>query len=164
MLDIQLIRDNKKKIKKATEAKGFDGGLIDEVLEADSKRRIIIQDVEKLRAKRNRLTKNDILEGRKLKTELKCKEGKLSRVIKDFEELMFKIPNPSSPDVKVGKPEDNEILRKVGKLQKFTFPVKDHLEIGQLTDTIDIERGAKVAQSGFYYIKNETGSWSRSKC
>lgn len=155
MLDIHLIRDNKKEIKKATEAKGFDGALINKVLEADEKRRMLIGDVENLRAKRNKLTKDDIAEGRKLKKELKVKEEKLSEADRNFETLMLKIPNPSAPDVKVGKPEDNEVLRQVGKPKDFVFRVRDHLEIGQLTDTIDVERGAKVSQSGFYYIKNE---------
>jgi len=155
MLDIRFIRDNKKEIKKATEAKGFDGVLIDKVLEADEKRKTLMRKVEDLRARRNKLTKNDIVEGRKLKKELKGEEEKLSQASEKFEALMLKIPNPSAPDVKVGKPEDNEILRQVGKPKNFVFAVRDHLEIGQLTDTIDTDRGAKVAQSGFYYIKNE---------
>lgn len=155
MLDIQIIRDNKKEIKKATEAKGFDGALIDRLLETDEERKTLMLNVEELRARRNKLTKNDILEGRKLKKILKKKEGELSEANKNFEEVMLKIPNPSAPDVKVGTPDENEILKRVGKPKNFVFPVRDHLEIGQLTDTIDIERGAKVSQAGFYYIKNE---------
>lgn len=155
MLDIQIIRGNKEKIKKAVGAKGFDSKSVDDVCKLDEKRRALIQEVEALRAKRNKLTKDDVLEGRKLKIELKKNEEKLASVNKDFEFTMLKIPNPSASDVKIGSAEDNQILRKVGKPKKFSFAAKDHVEIGILTDTIDIERGSKVAQSGFYYIKNE---------
>ena len=155
MLDIKLVRDNKEKIRKATEAKGFDGKLVELTLKADEKRRKLLNKVEQLRAKRNKLTKSDTSKGRELKKELKIEEEKLGVVEKEFETLMLKIPNPSAADVKVGPPEANEILKHVGKPKNFAFEVKDHLEIGQLTDTIDIERGAKVSQSGFYYIKND---------
>jgi seryl-tRNA synthetase len=43
----------------------------------------------------------------------------------------------------------------VGEIPKFDFPVRDHLDIGKLTNTIDFESGAKVAQSGFFYFKND---------
>lgn len=155
MLDIQFVRDHSKEVKKATKDKGFDGSLIEKLLSLDKIKRTLIQEVEDLRAKRNKLTKNDILKGRKLKIELKTSEEKLAKVSRDFDNIMYKIPNPSASDVKIGTAKDNQILRKVGKPKDFLFPVRDHLEIGQLTKTIDIESGAKVAQSGFYYIKNE---------
>jgi seryl-tRNA synthetase len=155
MLDIQIIRDNPDKIRKATTDKGFDGGVIDELLLADKKRRELIQETEILRAQRNKLTKDDIEEGKKLKVELKEREESLKKVEQEFEDLMFKVPNLSAPDVKVGNAEENEIIKTVGELPKFDFKVRDHLEIGQLTDSIDFERGAKVAQSGFYYFKND---------
>ena len=155
MLDIQYIRENKDRVKKATKDKGFDGGIVDKLLKADAERRKLIQEVEEFRARRNKLTKDDIAEGKKLKIELKGKEEKLRKIEKEFDELALKIPNPSADDVKVGSAEDNEVIKKVGEPKKFDFKVRDHVEIGQLTDTIDLERGAKVAQSGFYYIKND---------
>jgi seryl-tRNA synthetase len=155
MLDIQIIRDNTKEIKAATKAKGFDPKIIDEVLAIDIKRRKLIASVESLRAARNKFTKKDIAKGKKLKVEIRKAEDKLGGVIAEYTELMLKVPNPSAKDVKVGTPEENEIIRKVGKPKKFTFPVKDHVEIGKITDTIDIERGTKISQSGFYLMKNE---------
>ena len=155
MVDIQFIRENAEAVKKATKAKGFDGAVVDLVIEADKKRRTLIQDVEELRAKRNKFTKDDIEEARKVKEVCKTKEEQLKIVEAEFLALMMKIPNPASPDVRVGTPAENEIIKTVGKPKKFSFPVRSHLDIGILTDTIDIERGAKVAQSGFYYIKND---------
>lgn len=155
MLDIKYIQENVDKVKKATKDKGFDEGVVGELIKIDEERRKLIIEVEGLRAKRNKLTKDDIEEGKKLKIELKKKEEKLREAEKEFEELSLKIPNPAADDVKVGTPEDNEVIKKVGELKKFDFKVRDHVEIGQLTDTIDLERGAKVAQSGFFYFKND---------
>lgn len=155
MLDIQYIRDNTKHLVKATEDKGFDSKVINKIISVDEKRRSMVHDVESLRAKRNKLTKDDIASGKKIKIELKARESELNLIEKEYEELMLKVPNPSSIDVKVGTVDDNEILKKVGTVKNFKFPVRDHLDIGVLTDTIDIERGAKVAQSGFYYLKGQ---------
>jgi seryl-tRNA synthetase len=155
MLDINYIRENADTVKKATKNKGFDEGVIDSLLNVDAERRKILQEVEALRAKRNTLTKDDIEEGKKLKIELKEKEESQDLTEKDFEELMLKVPNLSASDVKVGREADNEIVKTVGEIPKFNFQVRDHVDIGKLTDTIDLERGAKVAAGGFYYFKND---------
>jgi seryl-tRNA synthetase len=155
MLDINYIRENTDKVKKATKDKGFDEEVVDRLIKVDIERRKLMGVAEELRAKRNKLTKDDIEEARKLKVDLKEKEESLGQIQKDFEELMLKVPNLSADDVKVGTAENNEVIKTVGKLEKFDFKVRDHVEIGLLTDTIDLERGAKVAQSGFYYLKGD---------
>lgn len=155
MLDIKYIRENADFVKKATNDKGFDGSVVEKILVVDQRRREAIKEVEELRAKKNKLTKDDIEEGKKLKVELKEKEESLRQLDDDFNTLMLKVPNISSPDVKIGTEEDNEVIRKVGEIKEFPFNPRDHVEIGQLTDTIDLERGAKVAQSGFFYFKND---------
>src|SRR3989344_3373691 len=125
MLDIQYIRDNTKDLIKATEAKGFDAKVIDKIISVDQKRRSLVHEVESFRAERNKLTKDDIANGKKLKIELKAKEAELNLVEKEYEDLMLKVPNPSSLDVKIGTADDNEILRKVGNIKSFKFPVRD---------------------------------------
>lgn len=155
MMDVNLLRKNPDFFKKATKDKGFDPKVIDLLLEVDIKRRRLIAEVESLRSRKKRLGKEGKEEGRKIKAGLKVKEEDLKKVQKEYGELILKVPNPSAPDVKVGGPEDNEIIKKVGKPPKFKFSVRDHLEIGELTGTIDIKTGAKVAQSGFYYLKSD---------
>lgn len=155
MIDITLLRENPEKYKKATKDKGFDAEVVDRLLEVDEKRRKLIAEVENLRAKRNTFTKDDIEEGKKLKVELKEKEDEQAQVEADYKELLLKVPNPSADDVKVGTPEENEVVRQVGEPKKFDFKVRDHVELGQITGTLDLERGAKVAQSGFYYFKGD---------
>ncbi len=155
MLDIQYIRDNKEAVTKATFDKGFDGSVVDKIIEVDIERRKLIGEVEAIRAKKNKLGRDQIEEGRALKIELKTIEENLNIVTNTFNDLMLKVPNPSAPDVKVGKEEDNEVIKQVGKPKEFSFPVRDHLDLGLLTGTIDMPNGTKVAQSGFYYIKGD---------
>lgn len=155
MLDIKFIRENVDKVKKATADKGFDGEIVDRLVKVDTERLKVLKEVEDIRAKRNTFTKDDIEAGKKLKVELKVKEETLDQINHDFEELMSKIPNVSASDVKVGSAEENEVIKTVGEKTKFKFTPRDHVDIGVLTDTIDLERGAKVAQSGFYYLKGD---------
>jgi seryl-tRNA synthetase len=153
MLDIQYIRDNAEAVKKATLDKGFDASVVDELLKVDVERRKIIGDAEAMRAKKNKLGREEVELARSLKQDIKDIEVKLDEITVTYNDLMLKIPNPSASDVKVGKEEDNEIVKTVGTPRVFNFPVRDHLDIGLLTGTIDITNGTKVAQSGFYYIK-----------
>src|SRR5258706_16214198 len=114
MLDIQFIRDNAEKVIKATIDKGFDGSAIDKLLQIDIERRKLIQEVENLRAKRNTFTKDNIEEAKRLKVELKEKEEAQNKIDIEFRDLMLKVPNPSAADVKVGTPDDNEVIKQVG--------------------------------------------------
>lgn len=155
MLEINRIRHNPDEIRKATEDKGFDGMVIDELLAADQRRRTIVREVEELRAERNKLTKGDVQRGREIKQLLSDRQGVLSDANENFTMLMLRVPNPAAPDVRIGTADDNEVLRQVGQPRSFSFPIRDHIDIGNLTDTIDTERGAKVAQSGFSFIKGE---------
>lgn len=155
MLDIKYIRENSDFVKKATKDKGFDETVIDKLLVVDGERRKLIQSSEEIRSKKNKLGREDVEEGKKLKIELKEVEENLKSKEEEFESLIIKVPNISASDVKVGTPDENEVVRKVGEIKEFPFNVKDHVDIGVLTDSIDLERGAKVAQSGFFYFKND---------
>ena len=153
MLDIQKIRENPQAIKAAVEAKGFSSGAVDQAIVLDEKRRGLIQEIDALRAQKNKLTKDDVEQGKALKAKLKDLEEALRQADDSYERAMLQIPNPSAPDVVVGTPDENQIVKTVGAIPSFPFPIKDHVDIGLGTKTIDIERGTKVAQSGFYYMK-----------
>lgn len=154
MLDIKFIREHADEVKKATVAKGFDASFIDELLGLDAQRREIMSAVEELRRTRNETaSKANIEEGKRLKEKVKSLEGSLSPLEERYRELLLKVPNPSAHDVVVGPPEKNEVVKTVGTPRVFDFPVRDHVELGNLTDTIDLDAGTRVAQSGFYYIK-----------
>ena len=158
MLDIKLIREEPEKIKKATSDKGKDPKLVEEVILADRKVRDLRKEAENLRAKRNELAR----EGKKseeaieLKKRLKLVEDELAEKEKDFVQKMLLLPNPAASDVTVGKDEsENQVLRKYGKTPVFDFTPKDHLELGESLDLIDVKRAAKVTGARFGYLKNE---------
>jgi seryl-tRNA synthetase len=68
--------------------------------------------------------------------------------------LLYRLPNLLHESVPIGKDESsNEIVRVVGKPLKFGFSPRNHLEIAQSLNLIDLERAAKVAGHGFYYLK-----------
>lgn len=156
MLDIQFIRENPEKVKKACRSKGYNSRVVDEVLRLNEERKKLIQKVDKLRALRNKLTKDDREKGREIKKKLRDIEPQLKRTAADYKELLLRIPNIPAGDVPLGKNEsDNVIIKKWGKPRKFDFPAKDHLEIGEALDIIDVKKAAKVCGSRFAYLKND---------
>jgi seryl-tRNA synthetase len=152
MIDIQLIRDNPDQVKKAIEAKGFDPKPVDTVLNLDKQRRELIVKTEDLRAQRNLLTKDDIVKGKKIKTELKQLEPELKTIETELKNALNQIPNLASPKTPLGKNEkDNVEVKKWGEVKKFDFTPKDHLTLGKNLGILDFEAGAKVAGSQFYF-------------
>ncbi|MBU2595354.1 serine--tRNA ligase, partial [Patescibacteria group bacterium] len=107
-----------------------------------------------LRALQKKLSREEISKAKEIKKELKKLEPKLNKVEKEFRNLMFKVPNLASPDVKVGKDESqNEVIKKWGKITLKTG--KDHLELGRALDLIDTEASAVASGSRFVYLKNQ---------
>mgnify|MGYP001617720434 CR=1 FL=1 len=155
MLDINFIRENLEKVKKSIEARKADVDL-DKLLALDDQRRDLIIKVDELRAKRNDAAKaKDIEVGKKIKGELGGLEKQLGEVEKQWNQLMLQVPNILMDDVPIGNATKNEVIRKEGEIPKFSFKVKDHIELGKLLDIIDFERGVKVAGFRGYFLKNE---------
>jgi len=153
MLDIKFIRENPEKIKKAIQNKGLNID-IDKFLDLDKRKNQLLKEVESLRAKQNKLGKNDIVEAQKIKSEIKKIEPELEKIQKEFQNLILQIPNLPLEDVPVGlSEEENKIIKTVGQKPKFDFQPKTHWELAEKLDLIDKERAAKVAGSRFAYIK-----------
>ena len=156
MLDIQFIRDNFKAVKKAAKDKGLNPEAVDKVIDLDKKRRELLQQVEALRAEKNKLGREDVDKGRELKKKLKDIEPELKKVEVSFQEMMLVIPSVPAKEVPVGKDEsDNKLVRTWGKKPKFDFKPKDHIELGETLDLLDLKRGVKVAGFRGYFLKNE---------
>jgi len=164
MLDIKFIRENKQKFNEIIINKGVDLN-IDHLLDLDQKRKTLKSEVDELREKRNQITeqikngkKTDelIKNAKEIKTLLVDLEEKFRNVKKEFESLMFYVPNVYSDDTPIGKNESENVVRKeFGERTKFTFTPKDHIELGKNLDLLDLERGAKVSGFRGYFLKNE---------
>src|SRR3990167_4813029 len=156
MLDIQFIRDYPERVKEAAKKKQLNPDVVDEVLRFDRKRRELIQEVEKLRAERNKLTVKDRQRWVEVKKRLKDIEPELKRVEAGFTDLMLQVPNIPADDVPVGPDETgNKVHKTWGKQKKFGFKIKDHVELGLALNLLDLERGVKIGGFRSFFTKNE---------
>lgn len=156
MLDIKFIRENSDKIQKSAADKGVVVNAA-HILEIDEKYRKVSLEVQKLQEERNSAAKEkNIAKGKEIKQQLEIKEHALSSLKQELNQELLKIPNPAKSDVKVGKDDsENEVIKKYKEPTKFNFTPKDHLELGEALNIIDVKQAALVSGSRFYYLKNE---------
>ena len=156
MLDIKFIRENQKVVEDTLHKRQIKGVDISKILKFDDDRRKLILEVDKLRHERNRAAvQRDVTKGKKIKELLHKKEKSLNVLEKELEEKLLELPNIILEGVPTGDETANEVLKKVGSLPKFDFVPKDHVELGEVLDIIDIPRAAKVSGTRFGYLKNE---------
>ncbi|HZJ18608.1 MAG TPA: serine--tRNA ligase [Patescibacteria group bacterium] len=156
MLDIKYIRENSKLIEESAKNKGVEID-INKLLKVDLKKKTLDVKVQELRSERNKIAKErDRKKGKKIKEKLESLEKELGDLSKELNTFLLQIPNPAKKDVKKGKNDtENEVIRKVGKPKEFDFTPKDHLELGEALDIIDVERASKISGTRFYFLKNE---------
>lgn len=154
MIDIKFIRENPGKMKAACEAKLVSCD-VDAILRADEKKRELLTRVEELRSRRNALAKEDVSEGRRIKAELKEREPELEKLTGELDNFLSRLPNIPQEGVPAGDESHNAVVKTKGKIPKFSFEVKDHLDLGEALDVIDVKRASKVAGSRFGYLKGE---------
>ncbi|MBQ1298411.1 serine--tRNA ligase [Candidatus Saccharibacteria bacterium] len=160
MLDVKFIRENAELVQKSAEEKGYKIN-VKEVLELDDKRKKELSQVEELRRQRNEIASKmkggkpspELIEkGKKVKDELSGLEAKLTEVEAEFSNALKSVPNIIFEDVPLGGEEDSVEIKDWGGKKKEGV---DHLDYAISRDWVDFERGAKVAGTKFYYIKNE---------
>lgn len=167
MLDIKAIRENPEAIKKQLARKGIAADVIDTLLQKDESRRELLQEVEGAKAKQNEVSKQipklqgaekeEVLAAMKaVAEERKNMEEQLETVTAEYTAILETLPNLPHPDAPDGKDEaENVVLRKEGKIPTFDFEPKEHWELAENLGLLDMERGAKVAGSRFYFLRNE---------
>lgn len=147
-------------------ARGEDVALVDSLLSADERRRSSGVRFDELRAEQKALGKLIPKASGDEKAELLKKAGELAAAVKaadaerdaadaQTQELLLRLSNLVHPDVPVGGEEDFVTLETHGTVRDFGaegFEPKDHLELGQILGAIDVERGAKVSGSRFYFL------------
>ncbi|MDD4565745.1 MAG: serine--tRNA ligase [Eubacteriales bacterium] len=176
MLDIKRIREEFDLVKKSVESRGQGNFEIDNVLKLDEKRRSILATVEQMKNKQNQDSKEipklkkegkDVSElMREMKTlseKIKSLDAEVSEVEQDLRNALLNIPNTPSPDVPIGKSEeDNLEVRKWGKPRAFDFEFKAHWDVGQDLDILDFERAAKISGARFTVYKGMGARLERS--
>jgi seryl-tRNA synthetase len=166
MLDIAFIREFPELVKAGAKKKHIQVD-VDRLLEVDRQRRVLITEVEQLRAERNRKSKAVsgvppgerealLAETRAITEQLKHRETALAPLEEEFERLMLQVPNVPAADVPEGLTDaDNVEIRRWGELPTFSFTPRDHVELGETLDLIDIKRAVRIAGTRTYYLKNE---------
>jgi len=167
MLDIKFIRENAEEVKKNCELRNIQCD-IDRMLELDEKRRKSLQYIEELKAEKNKI--NDLMklskdgkekeqlieQGKSIKEKLEIVEPELKDIEGEYKNFLLQVPNMTHPNSPVGKDDgENKEVERYGEPPKFGFAPKGHEELMTALDIIDFERGAKVAGSKFYFLKNE---------
>lgn len=147
-------------------ARGEDVALVDSLLSADERRRSSGVRFDELRSEQKALGKLIPKASGDEKAELLKKAGELAAAVKaadaeqhetdeETKRLLLQLGNLVHPDVPVGGEEDFVVLETHGTIRDFGaegFEPKDHLELGEALGAIDVERGAKVSGSRFYYL------------
>ena len=160
MLDVKFIRDNLELVEKSAKEKGYKIN-VKEVLSLDDKRKKELARVEELRRQRNEIAAKmkggkpepaSIEEGKKVKAELAGLEEDLDKVELEYKSALKSVPNIIFEDVPLGGEECSVEIKSWGGQKKDGV---DHLDYAVKRDWVDFERGAKVAGTKFYYLKNE---------
>lgn len=166
MLDIKYIRDNPEIVKEAVRVKGFDVD-IDKLLAVDAALREKKGKVDRLRGEKNRVSREiprlkdaekaaAVERVRQVKEELAGLEQEMNNLQQQFDHLMLLVPSVPRPEVPVGcGEEDNVEVRRWGEKPEFAFAPRDHLELAELLDIVDVPRAVKFAGSRSYALKNE---------
>jgi len=161
MLDIKFIRQNPELVKEAAQKKRVKVD-IDQLLAVDERRRHVLQELEQKRSEQNKGSVGgpkspvELEKLKKLKEEVKILEEGIGHIEKEFEEIMLQVPNIPSQDTPVGPDESgNKVLREWGKIPKFSFKPKEHWELGQQLNILDVEHAGIVSGTRFNYLKGE---------
>lgn len=158
MLDISYIRAHADKVQKNCETRQVNVD-IQALLELDTARKNLQQQIDELRARRNRVSKKkpsteEILQMKSVGEEIKKLELDHARIEESFHTLVLRIPNLTHPDSPIGGETDFVIKDTHLSPKTFDFEPKDHESLLVSRDDIDFERGSKVAGSKFYFTKN----------
>ncbi|KAK7852901.1 serine--trna ligase [Quercus suber] len=166
-IDFKWIRENKEAVALNIEKRNSNANLETVLQLYDKMTHLQKVEVERLRGERNVVANKMkgklepaerqrlIEEGKNLKEGLVTLEEDLLKLTDELQQEAQCIPNMTHPDVPIGGEESSVIRKMVGSPRKFSFPVKDHLQLGKELDLLDFDAAAEVSGSKFYYLKNE---------
>ncbi len=162
MIDLKLLRENPDAVRTSQRARGEDPALVDALLDADTARRAAVSAADNLRAEQKAASKRvgaaspderpALLErAKELADVVKAAEADQAEAEKAFTAAHMAVSNVIIDGVPAGGEDDFAVLDSVGEPAAIANP-KDHLELGESLGLIDMERGAKVSGSRFYFL------------
>ncbi|EWM14721.1 serine--tRNA ligase [Kutzneria sp. 744] len=163
MIDLRTLRENPEAVRASQRARGEDPSLVDALLSADERRRSAVSRADSLRGEQKALGKQVgraqgderaalLAKGKELAAEVKAAEAEQSDADAALVDAQKRIQNIVEPGVPEGGEDDYVVLKHVGATPEFDFAPRDHLEIMESLGAVDMERGAKVSGSRFYFL------------
>lgn len=165
MLDLQFICDHRDEVVDNCRKRGVQAD-VDAVIRLRQERNELIVRADDLRRQQKEMSARIpkasaeeragfVEQGKKLRDEVSLADERLRGVEEKLREEQSRIPNMTHPEAPIGGEADARELRVVGLKPEFSYRPKDHVEIAAHLDLIDFEAGARVAGSGFYFLKND---------
>ncbi len=162
MIDLKLLRDDPDRVRASQRARGEDPVLVDVLLDADATRRSAISKADGLRGEQKTASKSVgtasadgrpalLARAKELAESVKAAEAEQATAETAFTAAHMAISNVIIEGVPPGGEDDFVVLDTVGKPPAIEDP-KDHLELGESLGLIDMQRGAKVSGSRFYFL------------
>ncbi|HET7659450.1 MAG TPA: serine--tRNA ligase [Oryzihumus sp.] len=166
MIDIRLLREDPEAVRASQRARGEDEGIVDAILSADERRRSSLTEFEQLRAEQKSFGKKVAAAKGEEKTALVAEAKKTSDRVKELQAaadeaeaelnaLVRRVPNVVIEGIPSGGEDDYTVLETHGTARDFSaegFEPRDHLELAEGLGALDMERGAKVGGSRFYFL------------
>ena len=166
MIDPRILRDDPDRVRAAQAKRGLSDAVVDVALAADAKRRAAIGEFEAKRAEQKTLGKQIpqaqgeekqalLARTKELAAEVKAAEAAQIEAEEAWQAAVLSIPNLAHEDAPAGGEDDYVVLETIGTPRDFAaegFEPRDHVELGRMLGAIDIERGAKVSGSRFYFL------------
>jgi seryl-tRNA synthetase len=164
VIDLRTLREDPDRLRASQRARGEDDSIVDALLDLDERRRSALTTFESTRAEQKSLGKQVskaqgeekaalLQRAKELAAQVKTAEAEAEKLAAELDELLQTVPNIVEPGAPVGGEDDYVVLETHGEPRQFDFEPKDHVELGELLDAIDIERGAKVSGSRFFFLK-----------
>ena len=168
MLDPKLIKENPEIIRSMLKSRAVEFDL-DGLIELDKKRREFIIKTDELRKKKNQVAiiisekkkggddiSSILAEMKNISNEITELESEQENIESKYLKLASTIPNLVHESVPIGVDGSANIeIKKWGNIPEFDFKIKDHIDISEDLNLVDLERAAKVAGARFYYLKND---------
>jgi seryl-tRNA synthetase len=166
MIDPRILRDEPDRVRAAQAKRGLSDDVVDRALAADTARRAAIATFESKRGEQKQLGKLIpqaqgeekqalLAQTRTLSAEVKDAEAAQVAAEAEWQAALLSIPNLAADAVPPGGEDDFVVLETIGTPRDFAaegFEPRDHIELGKLLGAIDLERGAKVSGSRFYFL------------
>jgi seryl-tRNA synthetase len=164
VIDLSLLRENPDAIRASQRSRGADESLVERASQLDSQRRTLLTQFEDLRAEQNShgklvaaAPKEEkpalIAQGQELAAKVKAADAKAEEMLVELNKVLLAIENIVIDGVPAGGEENFVVIKEVGTKPEFSFTPKDHTQLGEDLDIIDIARGAKISGSRFYFLK-----------